>query len=624
MNKAAFYIVTAAFLCASSVQPMSVSAQAGQATSQTAGNARGNSQASVLNLTPYGITIQPDKRLIVMMAALDAAGFDPTPAGSSPSVFRQQIRKDLATLDPDLRQRMHDFFEHNRLKASADFKPTPADDAARYVSLALTLGETPQLDSPARSEELPSEILEVLDFAPLVREFYRRSGMNERLPGYYKQYQAEGDNMRRPVQAMVHDVLSYLHTQPITTRMERIVTTAPSTGKKKPGQKKYTMREHPRTFFVIPDLLAVPGSINFRGIADDYFVIVPFQGNAASSEIRRAYLQYVIDPLVVRFSKEISERRDQLKIVLASRTKEGGSVSPDVFLAVSRSLVAATDARMEELEKLKVIDAASSSDLRAAAKAKDPAAERAQIVKRQEGLKRAAADEKIAQLADAYERGSVLSFFFADQLNGVETSGFDIASSIPDMVASFDPAKESVRLTEVSEARKRALVARKERIEAAAKASVNAADAGPGSDRRKGLVQGLAQVEDLLRVKNYTEAEARLKALMLEYQQEPRIFFALGQAASVSAQDAFDEGVQGERLERALFNYRSSIQWASPDYDKALISRAHAAIGRILAFMDKPQDAIKEFDAVIAMGEQADKGALNDALAGKRALAQPK
>ena len=32
-------------------------------------------------LTEYGIEIAPDPRLIVMLAALDAAGWDPTPAG---------------------------------------------------------------------------------------------------------------------------------------------------------------------------------------------------------------------------------------------------------------------------------------------------------------------------------------------------------------------------------------------------------------------------------------------------------------------------------------------------------------------------------------------------------------
>ena len=33
------------------------------------------------DLKDYGIEIAPDARLVVMMAALDAAGWDPTPAG---------------------------------------------------------------------------------------------------------------------------------------------------------------------------------------------------------------------------------------------------------------------------------------------------------------------------------------------------------------------------------------------------------------------------------------------------------------------------------------------------------------------------------------------------------------
>jgi hypothetical protein len=230
----------------------------------------------------------------------------------------------------------------------------------------------------------------------------------------------------------------------------------------------------------------------------------------------------------------------------------------------------------------------------------------------------------VAQLSDAYEQGAVLSFFFAEQLNGVETSGFDIANSFADMIASFDPAKEGGRLEANASTRKRALETRKERAAALAKANANPGESEPGSERRRAMFNSLGEVEELLRVKNYTEAETRLKALMLEFQQEPRIFFAMGQAASLSAQDAFDENLQAERLGRALFNYRSAIQWASPESDSLLISRAHAASGRILVFMDKRDDAMKEFDAVIAMGAQADERALRDAKAGKVALGNPK
>src|SRR6266481_2321131 len=48
------------------------------------------------NLSDYGASFQTDTRLIVVMAALDAAGFDPTPAGKEPSVFRARVKKDQA------------------------------------------------------------------------------------------------------------------------------------------------------------------------------------------------------------------------------------------------------------------------------------------------------------------------------------------------------------------------------------------------------------------------------------------------------------------------------------------------------------------------------------------------
>src|SRR5947208_13268856 len=88
------------------------------------------SAATPFQLTDYGVQVQPDARLIIVMAALDAAGFDPTPAGKEPSAFRKLVRKDQEALDPALRERMKNFFERNKLPAPA----TPADQAARYVS----------------------------------------------------------------------------------------------------------------------------------------------------------------------------------------------------------------------------------------------------------------------------------------------------------------------------------------------------------------------------------------------------------------------------------------------------------------------------------------------------------
>ena len=54
-------------------------------------------------------------------------------------------------------------------------------------------------------------------------------------------------------------------------------------------------------------------------------------------------------------------------------------------------------------------------------------------------------------------------------------------------------------------------------------------------------MRDLAAIEDTLRNKDYNEAETRLREMLNEYPREPRIFFALGQTASLAAMDATDE-----------------------------------------------------------------------------------
>jgi hypothetical protein len=564
--------------------------------------------SSAFDLATYGVSLDVEQRLIVVMAALEAAGFDPEPNGASP--FRAQVRQDLSTLDPELRARLRTFYERNKLPAPA----TAADQAARYVSLALALGPPPLFEAPERSDQLPGSLLEVLDFAPLLRDFYRRSGMDEKLAAYTRAYQAEGDRLHKPTADMVQSVLSYLHTRPITVSSERVVT-RPASPKKKSERTSYTTREHDRHFYIVPDLLAAPGAINFRIIADDYYAIVPAGTDPTSSELRRAYLQYVIDPLVLRFNRPIAERREQIRQVLADREKGGGIVSPDVFLTVSRSLVAAADARSDEVRRIEKVTAEARGKL---STVKDDASRKA-IVKENQDAIAAIHDETIARLADDYEHGAVLSFFFAEQLKGIESSGFDIANFFVDMISSLDPVRESKRLAEATEARSRALAARQARLSARTEATETPVYTEAEAARAAALVKNLADIEQVLQRKDYVAAESRLKELMKDYSREPRIFFALAQTASVAAADATDEEVQSRRLQTALANYRLAIEASSPDTDRALMSRAHVAMGRIYAFLDNNAEAASEFDAAIRIGEVTG-GAYRDALEEKGKL----
>jgi hypothetical protein len=572
-------------------------------------------QRSNFNLEEYGVQLQPDQRLIVVMAALDAAGFDPTPPGKETSAFRALVRKDQENLDPRLRERLKAFYQRNLLPAPA----TAADQAARYVSLAYALGPVPLLDAPTNSDELPRGVLEVLDFGPLVREFYKKSGIDERLPSYVRAYQVEGDRLRQPAAEMVNAALSYLHTRPITTSTDKVRVISPE--KKKSSQRVYTTVARDRRFFIVPDLLAAPGAINLRVIADDYYAIVPEGTDPGSSaELRRAYFQYVIDALVLRFNKEIAARREQIKQTIDARTKEGAEISPDIFIVVSRSLVAAADVKYEEAARSGIVTALQRRRLQ---QAKDDNA-RAAIGREAQAARAAIADEALARLAEDYERGAVLDFYFADKLRDVEASGFDLVNFLGDMITAFDPVTEGKRLTEIATARDRALAARK----AHPRYSLWLID--PNAETREAieparnpaLVKSLTEVEKLLQTRSYEEAETKLKALLQEYPGDPRLFFTLGQTASLWARETTDDTLQVQRLNRAVANYGFAVQAASPDTDRALLSRAHEAMGRILAFLDQNAAALKEFEAAIKIGDVAG-GAYRDAVEGKRKLALP-
>lgn len=612
MKKIVFLAILSALACsASSAQTKPSSNPPGPRTQQPgSGSSR---DATSFDLAEYGVSFQTEPRLIVMMAALEAAGFDPVPAGSEPSSFRALVRRDLAALDPDLRNRLRTFYERNKLPAPA----TAGDQAARYVSLAFALSPAPLLNAPPRSEDLPDSLLEVLDFGSLVKEFYRQSNIEQNLPIYTRAYQSEGDRLRRATAEMIRSVLSYLHTRPITLASERIALKSPGKDKKK-GPDAYSYRDHPRNFYIVTDLLAAPGTINFRVIGDEYYVVLPEGTDPASSELRRGYLQYVIDPLVLKFNREIAARREQIKTIISEREKAKATVSPDVFLAVSRSLVAAADARYEETRKIENLNQQARVRL---SSAKNDTERRAISQSLQEST-RAAEDETVARLADEYEQGAILAFYFSDQLKGIETSGFDIGSFLADMIASFDPARESRRLEETAEVRKRAQTARQSRLAARRAEAAPPVYTPAEAARAAALVKKLGEVEQTLRLKDYNNAEVQLKDLLKEYAREPRIFFALAQTASMGAADAIDEDVQSERLNRALGNYRLAIEASSPESDRALISRAHEAMGRIYAFLEKPAEASKEFDEAIRIGE-VPGGAYSEAVAGKRKLGAP-
>lgn len=546
-----------------------------------------NTQPQNFDLTKFGVRIEPDKRLIVVLASLEAAGVE-TPLTQKGTEFRQKLQADLKDLDKDLVEKMKLFIKQYK---TSHPNVTDAQLVAPFISMAYALSPVPELAEPARSTDLPGGLLEVLDFSPLVREFYRRSALRLKLDQYVKDYQVAADELRVSTEQMVRELLDYMHTKPKLTAFEKVKVESTKGKNKNKTLERTEFRERERRFFIVPELLVSKGTINFINVGDDYYAILPPETNLRASEVRNAYVQFVLDPLILDNAKQILTFRDGIKALLDERRKENPNVSSDIFLAVLRSLVAAVDARQAEFEKTRL----ATSQARQKIDLMKTDADKIAVSRELNEFKKTFADETALELSEAYERGAVLAFYFADALKGLEDSGFDIASSLRDIILSIDTSKETNRLAQFAEARKRAEERKKNSV------------AQPKVIENPVTVKLLA-IDKIVTDKNYPAAETELKKLLTEYPTESaRIYYALGRVSSLSAEGLPKEEIEtrNRRLLEAKVAYTNVIRSATPETDPALLSLSYVGLGRIYEFYDETEYAVKIYEVAIKIGDVA-------------------
>jgi len=565
------------------------------------------------DLTNHGVRIEPDKRVMIVLATLDAArttnaAGESVPVINSPlsaegSRFRDQLRSDLAALNPELRDRISSFVL--RYKRS---RPTATDSelVAPFISMAYTLSAYPDLADPVVTSDLPGSLLDVLDFAPLVRDFYRRSSFSGNSNDYARSYLAVADGrLRSSAREMVSELLTYLQTKPQLYFSEKIRTETQKSGSKDGRISNIVTRERERRFFIVPEMLAPAATVNFVNIKDDYYVILPPDTDIGFSEVRRGYLQFIIDPIILSNSKEIGTIREAVKKLLDERRKTNPSISPDIYLTISRSLVAAIDSKQLERERIEIATAQARQKI-AQMKTDD---ERRAVSRELDEQKRGFVDETALRLSEDYEKGAILVFYFSEQLKGIEDSGFDIAASMREMLLSFDPAKETGRLEQYAAARSRALAAREGRKITGTTAVIE----NPITSR-------LIEIQETINAKNYKQAETDLKALLEKNPGEARIYYNIGRVASLSAENIAEDDKQKAKLLEAKVAYENVLRIATVQrIDSALVSLSYVALGKIYEYYNENSYALGIYEAAIKIGD-VPGGAFNEAVAAKGRL----
>ncbi len=581
----------------------------------------GQNAPAGFDLSNQGVRIEPDRRVMIVLATIEVGRTSgpngeevqiiKTPLSAEGSKFRELLKSDLAALPADLRQRVSAFLlAHKRRNPNL----TDAEIVAPFISMAYALTPPPELSDPVVTVDLPGNLLDVLDFAPLVRDFYRRSSMSGNINEYVKAYQKTGDaRLRSSTRDMVSEILGYLNTRPQLFISERVRTEARAARGRSTPLKNVETRQRERTFAIVPELLAPVGAVNFVNVRDDYFVVVPAELPAdrdlSGSEIRRAFIQFVIDPLVYGLAKDIETIRPKVKSLLDERRKSSTVASPDVYLTIARSVSAAVDVKQAENSRVKALTAQARRRIDTAKND----TERKAIVQELEKLKAEIADETLMRLSEDYENGAILSFYFAEQLKGFEDSGFDIASSMREMILSFDGSREVDRLGQSADARKRALAARDERR---LTQTPNIIVENPVTSR-------LVEIQKLIDAKEYARASAELKQLIDKNPSEPRVFYNVGRVAGLVAEGIEDEEQLNAKLLEAKVAYENVLRSATADTDRALVSLTYVALAKIYEFFGDTTYAIGVYDKAIQLGPVAGGGHAEAMAAKARLIKEP-
>src|SRR5262249_28121971 len=134
---------------------------------------------------------------------------------------------------------------------------------AKYISLAVVLTDPP-FKAVAREESLPDDARSVLDFAPLLQEFYQKAGILRLWARVSPAYEAEMDRLGPYIRNAISRTDAYMR--------------AISGGSSAQSLK------------ITVELGAPKNTVNVRSQHDEYLVVLGYAEKPKVDEIRHAYL----------------------------------------------------------------------------------------------------------------------------------------------------------------------------------------------------------------------------------------------------------------------------------------------------------------------------------------------
>jgi tetratricopeptide (TPR) repeat protein len=254
-----------------------------------------------------------NEALFTVMAAINAAGYDEQIDAASTHVLRHALRTQLASRNLNSVFELKRFYRDHKLK-------DPAAELSRYISYALLINGPPDFEYRDPDMVRPPDATSIEGLSPLLAAFYKEANLEEAWRRAQPLYDRVIEQYHEPVARTILQVNAYARS-----------TTSGYLG---------------RRFQIYIDLLGAPNQVQSRSFADEYFVVVTPSAEPQIDGIRHAYLHYLVDPLGLKFSEDISKKHALGDYAQGAGALDDHFKSNFVELA-TESLIKAMESRMD-------------------------------------------------------------------------------------------------------------------------------------------------------------------------------------------------------------------------------------------------------------------------------------
>ena len=308
--------------------------------------------------------------LFAVMAAINAAGYDADADSPNNNPLRATIRAELAARKIPCLPALRDFLrQHRERDATADL--------SQYISFALSVNGPPAFELKGRTVDAPPDVAALDGFDSLMVKFYREADIEELWKRSQPAFDQAIERYHEPVAAAVLQVNGFLRNE--------------------------TSGISAHWFQIYIDLLGAPNQIQTRSYSRDYYVVITPSAEPRISDIRHAYLHYLLDPMATRHQEIIMKDRGLADHALRAPALDQ-SFKSDFLLLVTESLIRAIEARL---------------------------------------------DKKPELAKQAMQEGYILTAFFAEQLQAYLKQEQAMRFYYPQMIDAIDLKREDTRLSQV-------------------------------------------------------------------------------------------------------------------------------------------------------------------------------